>query len=65
MNIQPYRAKLTKAYVDRINPGPKDEFHWDTEVRGFGARITPMGKLTFVVQGRIRDSVAASPSMPA
>lgn len=46
-------AKLTKGYVDRIQPGMKDAFHWDTEVRGFGVRVTPTGKLTFIVQGRI------------
>jgi integrase len=47
------RLKLTKTYVDRISPGPKDEFHWDTEVKGFGLRVTPRGKITFVVQGRV------------
>src|SRR3546814_14819747 len=44
--------KLTKTVVDRFKPGPKDEFHWDAEVKGFGARVTPKGKVTFVVQGR-------------
>jgi len=56
MSDQPNRAKLTKGYVDRIKPGTKDEFHWDTEVRGFGVRITPAGKLTFIVQGRINGT---------
>ena len=53
MSSQPNRTKLTKGYVDRIVAGPKDEFHWDTEVKGFGVRITPAGKLTFIVQGRV------------
>jgi integrase len=48
--------KLTKTVVDRIKPGPKDEFHWDAEVKGFGARVTPKGKVTFVVQGRVEGS---------
>lgn len=56
MNSQPNRAKLTKGYVDRIKAGPKDEFHWDTEVKGFGVRVTPTGKLTFIVQGRIEGT---------
>ncbi|MBC7311967.1 MAG: integrase family protein, partial [Rhizobium sp.] len=34
-------------------PGPKDEFHWDTQDKGFGVRITPTGKIAFIVQGRI------------
>lgn len=45
-------VKLTKGYIDHIKPGPKDEFHWDTDPKGFGVRCTPTGKLTFVVQGR-------------
>ena len=50
---QPNRAKLTKGYVERIKPGTKDAFHWDTEVKGFGLRVTPTGKMTFIVQGRV------------
>jgi integrase len=50
------RAKLTKGYVDRIKPGPKDEFHWDSEIRGFGLRVTPTGKVSFIVQGRVGGS---------
>lgn len=56
----PNRAKLTKGYVDRIVAGPKDEFHWDTEVKGFGVRVSPMGKLTFIVQGRISGSESSA-----
>lgn len=53
---QPNRAKLTKGYVERIRPGAKDAFHWDTEIKGFGVRITPTGKMTFIVQGRVEGS---------
>jgi integrase len=60
MSGQPNRAKLTKGYVDRILSGPKDEFHWDTEVKGFGVRVTPLGKLTFIVQGRIIGSESSA-----
>lgn len=55
----PNRAKLTKGYVDRIKPGPKDEFHWDTDTKGFGVRVTPTGKQTFIVQGRVEGSESA------
>lgn len=59
MNTAPHRAKLTKSYVDRICPGPKDEFHWDAEVKGFGLRVTPRGKVTFIVQGRVEGNEGA------
>ena len=60
MTTLPKRAKLTKSYVDKIVAGPKDEFHWDTDVKGFGVRVTPRGKLTFIVQGRV-DGADATP----
>lgn len=56
MKPNPYRVKLTKGYVDRVKPEAKDAFHWDTEVKGFGLRVTPMGKITFIVQGRVDGS---------
>lgn len=62
MTTQPNRAKLTKGYMDKICPGLKDEFHWDTEVKGFGVRVSPRGKLTFIVQGRVGGS-SGSPRM--
>ena len=51
-------VKLTKTYIDKVKPGPKDEFHWDAEVKGFGLRVTPTGKVTFIVQGRIEGKAA-------
>lgn len=56
MTKMPNRAKLTKGYVDRVRPGAKDEFHWDSEIRGFGLRVTPTGKTTFIVQGRVEGT---------
>lgn len=49
-------AKLTKTYIDRIKPGAKDTFHWDADTKGFGLRVTPTGKMTFIVQGRVDGS---------
>ena len=53
MTDQPKRAKLTKGYVDRVVAGTKEDFHWDTEVKGFGLRVTPAGKVTFIVQAKV------------
>lgn len=49
------RIKLTKSYIDRVVPpsaGAFDKIHWDTELKGFGLKVTPKGKRTFIVQGR-------------
>lgn len=56
MTTTPKRAKFTKGYVDKVRPAAKDDFHWDTDVKGFGLRITPKGKITFIVQGRVEGS---------
>lgn len=53
-------VKLTKSYIDRIKPGPNDEFHWDTDAKGFGLRCTPTRKLTFVVQGRVEGTTGSA-----
>lgn len=53
-------VKLTKSYIDRIKPGPKDEFHWDTDAKGFGLRCTPTRKLTFIVQGRVEGTTGSA-----
>lgn len=46
-------VKITKGYVDRIKPGLTDEFHWCVEPKGFGLRVNPSGRLSFIVQGRL------------
>jgi integrase len=40
--------KLTKAFLDGVRPGPTDRFEWDTEVRGFGLRLWPSGRRSWV-----------------
>lgn len=49
--------KLTKSYIDKITtPADKEAFHWDSEVKGFGLRVAPSGKITYIVQGRVNGS---------
>lgn len=47
------QLKLTKTNIDRVaKPGSKgDTLYWDAEPKGFGLRVTPNGKATFIVQG--------------
>ncbi|HVM79905.1 MAG TPA: site-specific integrase [Stellaceae bacterium] len=47
------RQKLTKTTVDGIEPSGKRIFVWDTELRGFGLRVTPSGAKTYVLQYRM------------
>ena len=52
------QMRLTKTQIDRVaKPGGKcDKFFWDEQPRGFGLRVTPTGKATFIVQGRVDGS---------
>lgn len=46
-------AKITKRAVDAACPAANDQFLWDTEVPGFGFKITPKGARSYVVQYRM------------
>lgn len=51
--------KLTKTSVDALGaPESKDLFVWDTELRGFGVRVTPKGFKSFVLQYRMKNKAS-------
>jgi hypothetical protein len=43
-------GKITKDTIDRLHPGDRDLFLWDTELHGFGLKVTPSGKKVYIVQ---------------
>jgi len=45
--------RLTKRVVDAVDPGDRQRFVWDSELRGFGLRVLPSGIKAYVVQYRI------------
>lgn len=50
------KTKLTKTVVDATKPNPDGEvWVWDTELEGFGIRVHPSGRKTYVVRYRVRD----------
>lgn len=51
--------KLTKRAVDGAEPiASGDTFIWDTDLRGFGLRITPRGVKSYVIQYRMKGRAA-------
>ena len=44
--------KLNKSNIEALNPADKDKFYWDNEFKGFGLRVSPKGKKSFLVQYR-------------
>ena len=48
------RVKLTKRQVDAAEAADdRDAFLWDSELRGFGLKITPAGRKVYVLQYRM------------
>jgi integrase len=47
------KAKLTKREVDAQKPASKDVFVWDTELKGFGLKVTPAGAKIYLIQYRM------------
>lgn len=47
------RLKIIKKTVDALMTPPKDTFHWDEDLTGFGVKVTPAGKKIFVLQTRL------------
>jgi integrase len=43
-------AKITKRTVDATKASATDVFVWDSELKGFGLKVTPKGRRIFVVQ---------------
>ena len=43
------RVKITKRIVEALEPSVRDIIVWDTEVKGFGIKITPTGKRSYIL----------------
>jgi integrase len=44
------KIRLTKRAVEAIEPGARDILVWDTELPGFGVKVTPHGGRIYVLQ---------------
>jgi hypothetical protein len=44
--------KLTKRYVDSVEPKDADYFLWDDDLAGFGLRVFASGKRSYLIQYR-------------
>ncbi|PZU20633.1 MAG: integrase [Shinella sp.] len=44
--------KITKRLIDATEAGERDVFVWDSDLVGFGLKVTPAGKKLFVLQYR-------------
>lgn len=48
------RTRFSKKFIEAIEPSQKDQLFWDTEVPGFGVKVTPKGKRAYFIYYRNR-----------
>ncbi|WP_235091263.1 tyrosine-type recombinase/integrase [Sphingomonas lutea] len=53
-------VKISKTEVDAAKPGLADAFLWDTELKGFGLKITPAGSKVYIYQYRVAEPKKAA-----
>lgn len=46
-------GRITKRAVDAMRAGSRNDYLWDTEIKGFGVKITPAGKRVYILQYRL------------
>ncbi len=54
------RVKLTKKALDKAKAAHRDAFLWDSELHGFGVKITPAGSKVYILQYRMGGRLAPS-----
>ncbi len=57
------KTKLTKRAVEAIQPGSSDMILWDTEISGFGCKITPKGTRVYFLYYRTTACRERRPSI--
>ena len=57
------KAKLTKRAVEAVRPDNRDIILWDTELKGFGCKITPKDRRVYFVYYRTRSGRQRRPTI--
>jgi integrase len=57
------KTRLTKRAVEAIPIGNKDVVAWDTELRGFGVKVTPAGRRSYFLYYRSKSGQPRRPTI--
>ena len=57
------KTKLTKRAVESQTPGGRDIILWDSDMKGFGCKVTPKGKRVYFAYYRTRDGQQRRPTI--
>ena len=58
--------RLTKSFIDNCTPQAKEQIIWDDQIPGFGLRVMPSGRKSFLLKYRVgggRSAVIRKPSI--
>lgn len=56
-------ANITKRLVDSLIPKEKDYIVWDDNIKGFGIKVTPKGKKSYLFKYLSKDKVQRRPAI--
>jgi len=56
-------VKLTKTIIDKEQPGDDDKIIWDSIISGFGMKIAPTGRKTFILKYTTKDGRQRKPTI--
>lgn len=61
--VDSMKAKLTVRGVEAIKPGSADVIVWDSELAGFGCKVTPKGKRSYFLYYRTKEGQQRRPTI--
>lgn len=59
------KAKLTVRTVEALKPGASDIIIWDSEIAGFGCKVTPKGRRSYFLYYRTREAKPSASELMA
>ena len=60
--------RLPKRLIDSLKPKDRGYVVWDSDVKGFGGRVRPSGRITYILKYRVgggRSGIARKPAIGA
>ena len=58
-------VRLTKRTVDAAKPAAREYVLWDTDIKGFGLKVTPAGRKSYLLKYRTKAGIARKPAIGA
>ena len=47
-------VRINEKYLSSLKPTHREQFHRDDAIKGFGVKVNPTGRISFIAEGRVR-----------